>query len=272
MRQMLRTPFWSTISKWGGFKLVELLVVIAIIGILTALLLSAVQAAREAARRARCSNNLKQLGLAAHFHQDTYKHLPPGIGYYPTSTNGVFGTYFFHLLPFLEQGALFESSLGSVPFPPPVGPRNVYYPGNNNVYRQRLAVLLCPSDSSVGSEGVVLIDGVPFGASCYGTNALLSAQNNFSTNPLTTTSPQGKTRLADITDGTTNTILHAEKFARCSNTYMAPADAQRRSRGLFCEICARWSGKRRTAFWISFYSAAGAALTLERAPHRPRTA
>src|SRR5687767_12996617 len=103
-----------------GFTLIELLVVIAIIGVLTALLLPAVQAAREAARRTQCSNHVKQLGLAAHHHHDTFQHLPPGIGYYPINTNGVFGTYFFHLLPFIEQGALFDSSLGSVAFPPPV--------------------------------------------------------------------------------------------------------------------------------------------------------
>jgi len=132
-----------------GFTLVELLVVIAIIGILIALLLPAVQAAREAARRAHCSNNQRQLGVAAHQYHDSHKHLPPGIGYYPTAENGVFGNYHLHLLPFLEQGALYDLSLGSVPFPG--GPKTVHYPGNNNVYSQPVPNFLCPSDSSVES-------------------------------------------------------------------------------------------------------------------------
>ena len=204
-----------------GFTLIELLVVIAIIGAFVALLLPAVQAAREAARRTQCSNNLRQLGLAAHDHHDSLRHLPPGIGYYPMSTNGVFGTYFFHLLPYIEQGTLFESSLNSAEFLPPVGPTTVYYPGNNTVYRQPLAILQCPSDHSAGPNGAVPINGDWFGVSCYAPNALLSAQTDLNAHP-PTSNPQGKVRFADILDGTSNTILYAEKYARCSNTTMAP--------------------------------------------------
>jgi prepilin-type N-terminal cleavage/methylation domain-containing protein len=198
-----------------GFTLIELLVMIAIIAILIGLLLPAVQKVREAANRIQCVSNLKQMGLAAHNYHDVNQHLPPGVGYYPTATNGVFGTYNFHLLPYLEQDNLFRSSLGSVPFPPPDGPTVVYYPGNNNVYAQRVAVFLCPSDPSVGMGGVVMINGVPFGAACYAPNGLVSGQ-------IAPPGPQGKTHLQDITDGLSNTILHAEKYARCSNTTMAP--------------------------------------------------
>jgi prepilin-type N-terminal cleavage/methylation domain-containing protein len=206
-------PKLSTAVQRHGFTLIELLVVIAIIAVLIGLLLPAVQKVREAANRSKCGNNLRQLGLAAQHHHDTQGHLPPGIGYYPTTHNGVFGTYFFHLLPYIEQDNLYQSALGSVPFPPPGGPTTVYYPGNNNVYSQPVPIFLCPSDPSVGPDGIVTINGFSFGASSYAPNAMVIAQHG----------PQGKARIpADIPDGTSNTILHAEKYARCSNTTMAP--------------------------------------------------
>ena len=203
----------SRIAKRRGFTLIELLVVIAIIAILIGLLVPAVQRVREAGNRAQCQNNLKQLGLAAHNYHDTKGHFPPGIGYYPPAS-GAFGNYFFHLLPYVEQDSLYKSSLGQVLFPPPYGPTTVYYPGNNNVYSRPVKVYLCPSDPSVGPDGVVMVNGIAFGALCYAHNALVAGQNN-------PPSPQGKTRIAEITDGLSNTILHAEKYARCSNTTMA---------------------------------------------------
>ncbi len=84
-----------------GFTLVELLVVIAIIGVLVALLLPAVQAAREAARRTQCINQLKQIGLACHLFADTNKHLPPMAAY---KTNH---SYLAVIFPYLEQGNLY---------------------------------------------------------------------------------------------------------------------------------------------------------------------
>src|SRR5262245_20109220 len=91
----------------AGFTLVELLVVLAIIGVLVALLLPAVQAAREAARRTQCSNNLKQFGLAAHTFNDTYGRLPPGGGAQGggsgLSSSTDFGSWLVYLLPYVEQ-------------------------------------------------------------------------------------------------------------------------------------------------------------------------
>jgi prepilin-type N-terminal cleavage/methylation domain-containing protein len=195
-----------------GFTLIELLAVIAIIAILIGLLLPAVQSAREAANRIKCANNLRQLGLAAHRFHDANQHLPPGIGYYPPAC-GAFGTYLFHLLPYLEQDNLYRAALGTVAFPAPDGPRTVHYPGNNTVYSRPVSVFLCPSDPSVGPGGEVTINGVQFGAASYGPNGMVIGPNG----------PQGKARLADITDGTSNTILHAEKYARCSTPALPSA-------------------------------------------------
>ena len=97
-------------SRERGFTLVELLVVIAIIGVLVALLLPAVQAAREAARRMSCTNNSKQIGLALQNYHDTHKTFPPeaiyGNGVYPGigSKEGPYHyTWCFMILPFIEQ-------------------------------------------------------------------------------------------------------------------------------------------------------------------------
>jgi len=208
-------------ARRRGFTLIELLVVIAIIAILIGLLLPAVQKIREAANRIKCANNLKQLGLAAHHYHDAQEHLPPAIGYYPPAA-GAFGPYFFHLLPYVEQDNLYRSALGSVTFPAPDGPTTVYYPGNNAVYSRSVPIFLCPSDPSVSSGGVVSVAGVSFGASCYAFNALVVAENDITSAPFKT-NPQGKTCIpADVPDGLSNTILHAEKYARCTNSILPP--------------------------------------------------
>jgi prepilin-type N-terminal cleavage/methylation domain-containing protein len=211
------------ISKYtprAGFTLIELLVVIAIIAILIGLLLPAVQKVREAANRIKCTNNLKQIGLATHSYHDTYGHLQPGIGYYPTTTNGAFGIGWFHLLPFIEQENLFKRSLGTVPFPS--GPAVAYYPGNNGVYSTVVKLYVCPSDPSVG-PGVATIQGSSFAVSSYAGNGLLGIQADYSTYPPTTVTVQGRVAFADITDGLSNTIHNAEKYARCSTTDTAMA-------------------------------------------------
>src|SRR5258708_22128 len=96
------TPRRRGAPQCAGFTLVELLVVIAIIGILIAIILPAVQAARESSRRASCQNNLKQIGIALATYENIYKQLPPGAFWdSPPGTNH--GPVLVHLLPFVEQ-------------------------------------------------------------------------------------------------------------------------------------------------------------------------
>ena len=98
----------SKATRSSGFTLIELLVVIAIIGVLVALLLPAVQNAREAARRSSCTNNLKQLGTALHLHHDTQNKFPPGGIWWtnnPSNANAWSknrGSLLYYILPYLE--------------------------------------------------------------------------------------------------------------------------------------------------------------------------
>lgn len=139
-----------------GFTLVELLVVIAIIGVLVALLLPAVQQAREAARRMQCSNQLKQLGLSLHNYHDTYGTFPPRKqgttgDSEPTRRAHNYGrvSAFVPLLPFYEQGAMYDQIVAGDGSNPPYGPASWQGWG---VWNTPPAMLLCPSATELNKQ------------------------------------------------------------------------------------------------------------------------
>lgn len=237
-----------------AFTLVELLVVIAIIGVLVALLLPAVQAAREAARRMACSNNLKQLGLAALNHESTYKELPasliielglpPGGAGQPGSPYpGVVHSWAVQFLPYIEQSALYDQY--NLKFPwfssPQIVPGT---PDNQAVLRATVNTFLCPS--TPGGSQRKANGSFSFGANFPYTNlAVTDYATNSSINPGSVTffgypngttqaslfsamrptlrgsgvallgqSPSEANTMGTIIDGTSNTLLLCESAGR----------------------------------------------------------
>lgn len=193
-----------------GFTLIELLVVIAIIAVLIALLLPAVQQAREAARRSQCKNNLKQLGLALHNYHDSLGMFPIGT---LTPTGARYGgspewPYLLHYLyPYIDQANAYNqlNFTKSAPWVSATG----WVAGMND---QAIAVLQCPSDGQGGSTKAV-VGTVRFTTSNYlglfsGFNDL-DSETHAAPNKAAFGINKG-TRIRDITDGTSNTMLMAE--------------------------------------------------------------
>jgi prepilin-type N-terminal cleavage/methylation domain-containing protein/prepilin-type processing-associated H-X9-DG protein len=212
------------VSDRRGFTLVELLVVIAIIGILIALLLPAVQAAREAARRSQCTNNEKQIGLALHNYHDTFKSFPPtGVleGDHGLPLNGPYAdpyhyTWLFMILPFMEQQPLHDSA--DLNYPIWVGPTGQ----PQAVASQQVATLECPScaklDPPSDTRNMAYTNYAGSEGYHWWTSALLGnwapwdslgfADHTADLSGLFTIT---KTRrIADIQDGTSNTVICAE--------------------------------------------------------------
>jgi type II secretory pathway pseudopilin PulG len=205
---------------------VELLVVIAIIGVLVALLLPAVQAAREAARRMQCSNNLKQFGLALHNYHDTYKAFPPRRGGSAGGGNTARfdGNYdrksaFIFLLAFIEQQPMADQvASGNVVDTNgnriwPGGPAGWYGNANWAPWRTQINSVICPSDKPV-LGGNNAKNSYAF---CIGDSpGEIAANNNrfnvaASTNRGMFTGSQRCRRMGDISDGTSNTIGMSER-------------------------------------------------------------
>ena len=201
--------------------LIELLVVIAIIAILIGLLVPAVQKVREAANRATCQNNLKQMGLATINMHDTYGHLPPALGIYPNSATLNLGPVPFYLLPFIEQGTLWtQANVGGN-----------YVSNNNNVQSAVIATYICPSDPSYIAEAPN-----NFAFSCYAVNALAFSHGTYNNGTsylnyyVTGTDPSGVAAVdntyplcignkripANFPDGNVQTRFSwVEKYAQC---------------------------------------------------------
>jgi prepilin-type N-terminal cleavage/methylation domain-containing protein/prepilin-type processing-associated H-X9-DG protein len=231
----------TTRSERSGFTLIELLVVIAIIAVLISLLLPAVQSAREAARRAQCTNNLKQIGLGVHNYISANDVFPWGCFRQhnlaaPTGYPYTSGGSFVPLLPQMEQGQVFNAINFNY---------NIFGAGNTTVTATSLNYLHCPSDPSIENKVFMAGGSVDGGDmtmcySSYGGNAgtwfelprfswpqpsFTQAINNQNgviiyigyDNPLiingTTYTGLNRSclRLAAVTDGTSNTFMYSER-------------------------------------------------------------
>lgn len=129
-----------------GFTLVELLVVMAIIGLLLALLLPAVQAARESGRRSQCTNNLKQIGVGLHSHESAYGKLPTGgegtdYSTSPASTKFDLHSTFTMILPFIEQRDIYDKMNLNYSY------RDTRWPANQEAAKYEIKTYVCPSNT-----------------------------------------------------------------------------------------------------------------------------
>jgi prepilin-type N-terminal cleavage/methylation domain-containing protein/prepilin-type processing-associated H-X9-DG protein len=210
-----------------GFTLVELLVVIAIIGVLVALLLPAVQAAREASRRMSCQNNLKQVGLGVHNYENSFTRLPTGGQGTDANLSTTFDRHslFTVILPYLEQGNSYEKF--DLRFAYNAVPQNVA------AAKQAIRSYVCPTKAWRNSP----TDQQGFGCTDYAAtyytdldpatglvNKALRAEGALVT---------GGSRLAEVTDGTSNTIFVAEDNGRdermwANHVYLDPFDGEKR--------------------------------------------
>lgn len=182
----------------SAFTLIELLVVMAIIGVLISLLLPAVQASREAARRVQCVNNMMQMGLALNSYESTFDAFPPGsvnaTGPIANTASGYHASWIAQMLPYFEQRSAFNHMNFSLP---------MYDVANTTVRMVPMRVIACPSDPGSG-----LNSGYP--------PSSLAGNHHHVEAPIDTTNTgvmflNSRIRTEDIEDGASNTIAIGEK-------------------------------------------------------------
>jgi len=239
-----------------AFTLIELLVVIAIIAVLIALLLPAVQQAREAARMTQCRNNLKQLGLAFHNYHDVTRMLPPGG--YPAS--GYLIGWAARIFPYIDEA----NRLNAIEALTPnalmhLGPYRTDPVGGNQVFTSPVKTLACPS-SELGEHSPDLVAGPTSSAHVAAHGALHYRGNGGSYDLLEPGGTSGRqysksgviyplssTRFGDITDGTSNTFLLGE----CSSSQGFSASAKKNWGGIHSWV------------WGYYWGGTGVCLTLD---------
>ncbi len=200
----------STRGARAAFTLVELLVVIAIIGVLVALLLPAVQSAREAARRAQCLNHLKQLGLALHNYEGTHKILPPSIQFWngddSRTSDNMRANWIIMILPFMEQQPLYDKFNFNVTISDPA----------NRLHRgTAIKNLMCPSDPYTRTKfkGLTAAEGDNWQRGNYAASAHSDFSFENGWDNLNRRGVMGLNigcRLGEVTDGTSNVLMVGE--------------------------------------------------------------